>query len=192
MESEEDKIPGPLSRWGRKLRRSRALFQILKIALFIAFWVLAVSTVLVMVAFVAVIFVPMDSVGVTFTNDDGGTQVPLSRVWILCALAGAAGYVGGFALIMANLRRILVTLSVGDPFHPDNSERLKRVGLILATVTGAAWVGQTLVARLARGSMDPPSLFDLATPFFSVLIVFVLAEVFREGARLRRESELTI
>ena len=33
---------------------------------------------------------------------------------------------------------------------------------------------------------------DLLTPVFSVLVVFVLAEVFREGARLRRESELTI
>jgi hypothetical protein len=30
------------------------------------------------------------------------------------------------------------------------------------------------------------------TPWFSVLVVLVLAEVFREGARLRREAELTI
>lgn len=40
-----------------------------------------------------------------------------------------------------------------------------------------------------RGALEPPSLFDLITPAFSVLVVFVLAEVFREGARLRRESE---
>ena len=30
------------------------------------------------------------------------------------------------------------------------------------------------------------------TAWFAVLVVFVLAEVFREGARLRREAELTI
>ena len=30
------------------------------------------------------------------------------------------------------------------------------------------------------------------TAWFAVLVVFVLAEVFREGARLRRDSELTI
>ena len=30
------------------------------------------------------------------------------------------------------------------------------------------------------------------TSWFAVLIVFVLAEVFREGARPRHESELTI
>jgi hypothetical protein len=37
---------------------------------------------------------------------------------------------------------------------------------------------------------DQPSLS--LTAWFSVLVVFVLAEVFREGARLRREAELTI
>ena len=47
-------------------------------------------------------------------------------------------------------------------------------------------------SRLAPGVMDPQGLGELLTPVFSVLIVFVLAEVFREGARLRRESELTI
>ena len=47
-------------------------------------------------------------------------------------------------------------------------------------------------ARLAPGIMDPQGFGELLTPIFSVLIVFVLAEVFREGARLRRESELTI
>ena len=40
--------------------------------------------------------------------------------------------------------------------------------------------------------MEAPSLFDLVTPAFSVLVVTVLAQIFREGARLRRESELTI
>ena len=30
------------------------------------------------------------------------------------------------------------------------------------------------------------------TPWFAVLVIVVLAEVFREGARLRRDAELTI
>jgi hypothetical protein len=54
-------------------------------------------------------------------------------------------------------------------------------------------VAQGLVAaRLAPGVMDSQGPGELLTPVFSVLVVFVLAEVFREGARLRRESELTI
>ena len=71
--------------------------------------------------------------------------------------------------------------------------RLRQIGLTLAVVTGGKWLAQGLVAdRLAPGIMDAQGFTDLLTPAFSVLVVFVLAEVFREGARLRRESELTI
>ena len=52
------------------------------------------------------------------------------------------------------------------------------------------------VSSLGLGNPDIIPLWfgetDLVTPAFSILVVFVLAEVFREGARLRRESELTI
>ena len=58
-----------------------------------------------------------------------------------------------------------------------------RLRQIFATLMAGAWLlpGQTKV--------EPN--FSL-TAWFSVLVVFVLAEVFREGARLRREAELTI
>ncbi len=96
-------------------------------------------------------------------------------------------------LILRSLRLIFRTLTVGDPFHPDNVRRLRRIGLILAVVTGGVWVAQGFVAaRVAPGVMEAQGVGELLTPIFSVLIVFVLAEVFREGARLRRESELTI
>ena len=49
-----------------------------------------------------------------------------------------------------------------------------------------------VAARLAPGVLDRQGVGALLTPIFSVMVVFVLAEVFREGARLRRESELTI
>jgi hypothetical protein len=46
-------------------------------------------------------------------------------------------------------------------------------------------------AWLLPGQTKVEPNFSL-TAWFSVLVVFVLAEVFREGARLRREAELTI
>ena len=58
--------------------------------------------------------------------------------------------------------------------------------------TGFAVIGR----RWRRPSRLRPGLiwfgFDLITPTFAVIIIVVIAEVFREGARLRRESELTI
>lgn len=166
--------------------------SLLGVALGAAFWALTVSACAVALAFIFTIFVPLGPMGLTVIAEDGGTSVPVPRAYILFALGAIIAYLGGFAFILRNLRSMVRTLRIGDPFHPDNVNRLKEIGLTLATVTGGAWIGQTLVSRLVRGALEPPSLFDLVTPAFSILVVIVLSQVFREGARLRRESELTI
>ena len=97
---------------------------------------------------------------------------------------------GGVLVIVHSLRRIFATLTAGDPFHPDNVNRLRLIGLMLAGLEigrYAVWVLSRLLPQVDR--VEPN--FNL-TAWFSVLVVFVLAEVFREGARLRREAELTI
>lgn len=190
------RLPNPISSGLRALRLrtlgAGSVSSLLNVALMVAFWLMIVLTAGAVALFIAVIFIPMGPLGLTVTSDAGGTQIPVPKAYVLFGIGAFAGYFGGFALILRHLRRIFHTLTLGDPFHPDNVSRLKQIGLILAVVTGGAWTGQMLVSRLARGALDTPSIFDLATPAFSVLIVFVLAEVFREGARLRRESELTI
>lgn len=157
-----------------------------------SFWLLALLTVLALLVFTFMLFAPLEQLRVTAPSDDGGIRVAIPRAYFLFGIGAFAGYFAGFALILRNLRAMIHTLRIGDPFQPANVSRLKQIGLTLATVTGGAWIGQTLVSRLVRGQMEPPSPMDLVTPAFSVLVVFVLAEVFREGARLRRESELTI
>ena len=83
-----------------------------------------------------------------------------------------------------------MTLTIGDPFHPANVNRLRLIGAMLAALELGRYVMfgvSRLVPAIRR--VDP----NLNLPaWFSVLVVFVLAEVFREGARLRREAELTI
>jgi hypothetical protein len=104
-------------------------------------------------------------------------------------LAGSL-YTTIILVIIGALRRIFVTLTARDPFQPENVNRLRLIGAMLATlelgryaVVGiSAWLPWVRVAH---------ANFSL-TAWFSVLVVFVLAEVFREGARLRREAELTI
>ena len=106
------------------------------------------------------------------------------------ALAVAGLSIGGVLVIVDALRRIFVTLTAGDPFHPQNVRRLRLIGLMLGALElgrYAVWA----VAPLIRGVKDVRPNFNL-TAWFSVLVVFVLAEVFREGARLRRDAELTI
>ena len=112
--------------------------------------------------------------------------------WGLIVSLGAASlYTIGVLIIVGRLRRIFATLTAGDPFHPDNVKRLRSIGVMLALLEATRYAAGALVVWLAphtpnaRVGLNP-------TAWFAVLVVFVLAEVFREGARLRREAELTI
>jgi hypothetical protein len=110
---------------------------------------------------------------------------------IVGGLLGAALYLAGILVIVGSLRRIFATLTAGDPFHPDNVARLRLIGLMLAGLELGRYAFWAISAWLFSGvNKVEPSLS--LTAWFSVLVVFVLAEVFREGARLRREAELTI
>lgn len=106
-------------------------------------------------------------------------------------LLAAALYMAGLQVIVARLRQIFATLTAGDPFHPDNVLRLRVIGLILASLEVGRYVFSGLARWLAPKTKVIDDSFTL-TAWFSVMVVFVLAEVFREGARLRREAELTI
>jgi hypothetical protein len=98
--------------------------------------------------------------------------------------------IGGVLVIVDALRRIFMTLTAGDPFHPDNVGRLRLIGVMLAALELGRYAVWGISSWLPIVDHIEPN-FSL-TAWFSVLVVFVLAEVFREGARLRREAELTI
>ena len=167
--------------------------SLLKIALDVAYGLLALTTALLLIGLVAAIFVPLDNLTVAVGGADDGRQMPLTRPLILFGLGAVTAYFGGFLMILRSLRKIFRTLTIGDPFQPENVRRLRQIGLILAVVNGGVWIARFLVStRLAPGVMERQGLGDLMTPIFSILVVLVLAEVFREGARLRHESELTI
>ncbi|MFT4954037.1 MAG: hypothetical protein ACI8U3_000405 [Brevundimonas sp.] len=163
--------------------------SLLKTALDVAYILLWLVTGILLLVLIASLFIPLDNLTVTVGDE---RQLPLTRSLVVFGLGSVAAYFGGFVLILRNLRKIFRTLTLGDPFQPDNVRRLRQVGVILAVVTGGVFIAQMLMARAAPGVLSPQGFSDLLTPVFSVLVVFVLAEVFREGARLRRESELTI
>jgi hypothetical protein len=106
-------------------------------------------------------------------------------------LAAWALLLGGWMVIVERLRKIFGALTAGDPFHPDNVVRLRLIGLVLAGLEIGRYVFSGMARWLAPNAKVIDDSFTL-TAWFSVLVVFVLAEVFREGARLRREAELTI
>lgn len=170
-----------------------SITRLLKNILDVVFVLMAIVTGLLAISLVVSCFVPLEGLNMTMSDGPEQRELPLSRSLLLFGVGAVTAYFTSFLLILQGLRNILRTLILGDPFQPQNVRRLRRIGLTLAIVTFGVWVAQLLVSRyLAPGILDPQGLNDLLTPIFSILIVFVLAEIFREGARLRRESELTI
>ena len=110
-----------------------------------------------------------------------------SRSDFLIGLAfGSVITVAALALTLL-MRRVMRTVARGEPFHRDNPRNLRLIALALAVVSGCSLAADLLVRT---GANDRPDL-DL-TSWLSVLVVLVLAEVFREGARLRADAELTV
>jgi hypothetical protein len=169
----------------------------LKVILDVVRWVLLISAGAVSIAIVAVLLLSFrpdllhDAINVGAFHIKGPWIGPLAAGTLL---AGGL-YIAGALVIVARLRRIFQTLIAGDPFHPDNVRRLRVIGGALACLElgryAFAMVGQLIVHSLGLATVDLGGEVNLNT-WFSVLVIVVLAEVFREGARLRGEAELTI
>jgi hypothetical protein len=166
----------------------------LKIILDVVYVALAISVVLIGLGILASLLFDLDPALFSSMIRASGRGAP-SGLEIAGGLFVTALYAGGILGIVGELRRIFATLTAGDPFHPGNVRRLRVIGLVLAALgilEVIRWpmglIDANLAARTACGQASVPNV----TTWFAVLVVFVLAEVFREGARLRREAELTI
>ncbi len=112
------------------------------------------------------------------------------------ALAGLifiiSAYIGVLIVVLNRLRRVFETLIVGDPFRPQNVARLRVVGFALIGLELLGYVVHRVTDMFFPGRSQGFSLSVNLTGWFAILVVFVLAEVFREGARLRQDADLTI
>lgn len=164
-----------------------SFLKIILDVVYAALWVGVVAAVLMVLAGLLFAFNP------GLLDDVSLSSGQLAGKWptYVGGVAAASLYMAGVLVIVGTLRRIFTTLTAGDPFHPDNVRRLRLIGAMLAALE----LGRYAVAGLSRWLLPGVSQVDAdmsLTAWFSVLVVFVLAEVFREGARLRREAELTI
>ncbi|MEJ0058263.1 MAG: DUF2975 domain-containing protein [Terricaulis sp.] len=118
---------------------------------------------------------------------------------VVPALTIGAVAIGGSLLIVRRLRRLFESLTSGEPFRRENAEHLRVIWITMLVMEVARYVFGGAVLALIAAFGAPPDLdthfeaeaFDFA-PWISILVIIVLAEVFREGARLREEQELTI
>jgi hypothetical protein len=175
-----------------------SFLKIILDVVFAVLWVLVAVFALLTLTALLLTFNPDLIPDIRLPGDSGqsGATIALSEVRenggsITSSLLAADLSMAGFLVIVGSLRRIFATLTAGDPFHPDNVARLRLIGLMLAGLELGRYAFWAVSAWLLPGVNSVEPRLSL-TAWFSVLVVFVLAEVFREGARLRREAELTI
>lgn len=117
---------------------------------------------------------------------DRSRLLPAMRVLVLIGLAGA--YL--VHRLLKTLRAIVSTIGDGDAFVAANADRLETLGrqLIGLELLHLAVGLVTSLGSTAQQPLDVDWNFSV-TPWLTILLVFVLAQVFREGARLRRELD---
>ena len=105
-------------------------------------------------------------------------------------LTWASLYFLGALVILGRLRKVFSTLTQDTPFQFENARRLRVIGLVLAALQVSE-----LVIWFVVGRHDPHFRFlEAVDPgtIFGIVVMFVLAEVFDEGARMKKDLELTI
>ena len=94
---------------------------------------------------------------------------------------------------LTRLLAIVRSVSVGDPFVAENATRLRQIAWAVLGLE-LLHMGVGIVEAKAASGAAPLDLdwsFSL-TPWLAVLLLFVLAEVFAHGTRMREELEGTI
>lgn len=113
------------------------------------------------------------------------------------AILGAMVLIAGGIMLgyrfLQELRRIVDSVGEGDPFVPANAERLQRMGwlvLIIHIVTFPAGILAAWIASVTeKGDID---VGFSAGGLVLMLVLFILARVFRRGAEMREELEGTV
>jgi hypothetical protein len=123
------------------------------------------------------------------------------------AVAGHEGIIAGMRSIMVigiaavplayvvlrKLLRIVESVRVGEPFTGENAGRLRVIAWALLGLE-LIHVGVVAIASAVSTKEQPLRFGDdfSVTGWLAILLLFVLAQVFREGSRMREELEGTI
>lgn len=96
-------------------------------------------------------------------------------------------------ILLRRLLAIVESVRIGDPFHGENASRLQTIAW---TLLGLQLLG-LCVAVIAKVVTTEAHPFRVSAGFstggwLAVILLFVLARVFSEGARMRDELEGTV
>jgi DUF2975 family protein len=119
------------------------------------------------------------------------TSSPMGAVRLIMISGIISAMIG--RVILWRLQEIVETVSDGDPFVTGNANRLEKIAWSLLALE----VLHVLIGAMAASVSpeNPPIDVDLSislTRWIAVLMLFVLARVFDQGARMRADLEGTV
>jgi hypothetical protein len=134
--------------------------------------------------------------GITY---EGGSEGALAT-WPVAAPALAIGAIvlSGALVIVWRLRKLFESFTSGEPFRRENANHLRVIWITMLSMEIARYLLLALIAALfatfgAPGGADANFTLNVdVSAWLSIAVLIVLAEVFREGARMKEEQELTI
>ena len=104
----------------------------------------------------------------------------------------------GLAYVVFLLRSVLQAILQGDPFAPENTVRIRRMGYMVLLVGFLKATVEYLAAReilnqltIVEPTLSLPSPFE-AEVILASLLILVLAQVWSYGMELERDQALTI
>jgi hypothetical protein len=106
----------------------------------------------------------------------------------------------GAVAIVRSLRSLFEAFAQNRPFAAGNAEYLRKIWVTLVVVEMiriGAFIAARVLTTLYVAGVASPLPQEIASPidlyrWFVIFVVLILAEVFRQGTRLREESELTV
>ena len=116
---------------------------------------------------------------------------------LLPAIMAAIGLGGAMALLALNfvrkLLQIIRTVAQGDPFDSANADRLQMMAWMSLAIQAVGVVLGGIAHWIARTIKEANIHFEWEiTSIILILLLFILARVFRRGAEMRSELEGTV
>ena len=144
------------------------------------------------------LFIFQSDIAAELAAEVGEQAAELPLLSIAALMAMAVVVVGMIFLFFDRLRKIIGTVGEGDPFAPANAQRLNAMAWLLLGVQiiaiPMAGVGLTL-AKWADATGHESITIDAGldlTGILMVVVLFILARVFRIGAAMREDLEGTV
>ncbi|WDI32620.1 DUF2975 domain-containing protein [Hyphococcus flavus] len=149
----------------------------------IILWVVLFGVTIAMIAFP---FVPF--VADIFTDSDNVSINGGFEIGEYFEVTHAFVNTGVMLFVVNRLLEILKTLRFGSPFVKENADRFRTVGYALLIGEGAKFAFGFL-SLIFDTEVDIDMSF---LTWLAIIAVLVLSEVFREGARMKDEQDLTV